>query len=605
MFLGLAPIGFLLLLIVIIAVIVAAARRQGDEEEESGIGTLKRVFYYLLGFIALGVTATGLSLLLSTLIEPLFDKAVIVTGEHRLALALALTLVGTPIWLYLWQRAQRATQEFPAEARSLGRLFYLYLILGIAAAAGATSLVTVLRWAFGANDDPSLALAILLVMTGIWLFHWRAADPVANPSRGVAALMPRLYIYLTALYALVMFAAGTGLVLYRFLLEAYEAIAQTPILDTEATRLWSRGMRESLSIAMVGGLWWWAHWFWMGRRDIQPGLRQVYLYIFAVFGGAVTVVVAAAFLIHGILVWVVDAPGLDTAGEHFRFLAVVISGLVVGSALWGYHYAVIREEAQGAEGRFIGARRGYQYLVAAVGLATLAVGLVIAFGVGIGVLLPHDSSLLTTDDWKRPLTLAITLVTVGTPLWWYYWSQVQHEATAAPIEERTRTSRRVFIYAVFGIALLLTLGNLSALLFVVLRDLLEGKLTLESVHESRWFMGSLLMAGAISIYYGFVLREDRRVLAGAAPAVTAVSSAARKRVIAISSAEGRDAVRRVEAALGYPVTWWQALDSAPGLPALADSDLVPLPDRIALAPGTRVLLLIDSNGVRVLPYQTE
>ena len=41
-------------------------------------------------------------------------------------------------------------------------------------------------------------------------------------------------------------------------------------------------------------------------------------------------------------------------------------------------------------------------------------------------------------------------------------------------QELNAGSRRIFVYWVFGAAVLLVLGNLSTILFMVLRDALEG-----------------------------------------------------------------------------------------------------------------------------------
>ena len=50
----------LLVIVGIIAAIVAAVRRRGGGEvEEPGIGTLRRLYYYGLSFVALMVAATG------------------------------------------------------------------------------------------------------------------------------------------------------------------------------------------------------------------------------------------------------------------------------------------------------------------------------------------------------------------------------------------------------------------------------------------------------------------------------------------------------------------------------------------------------------------
>jgi hypothetical protein len=260
-------------------------------------------------------------------------------------------------------------------------------------------------------------------------------------------------------------------------------------------------------MALVGGIWWWWHWHRVAGVDGQSEPRQVYLYLYTVLGGAVTVVVSLSILLYGLLQWAMDAPGVLAASTHFRFLPGVIAGLAVGGAIWGYHSAVIHQEAGALAGGLLAARRVYRYLVAALGLGTLATGLVLLFGVVVGV-----------------------------PIWGRYWWAAQREATAHSDEERTAQSRRVFIYGVFGIAVLITLGDLSALLFVILRDLLEGELALSALQQGKWFIGALLMAGAISVYYWLIVREDREA-AGEQPAKT-VAQPRRKSVTVAVSADG-------------------------------------------------------------------
>ena len=186
-------------------------------------------------------------------------------------------------------------------------------------------------------------------------------------------------------------------------------------------------------------------------------------------------------------------------------------------------------------------------------------------------------------------------------MWGFYWSGLQRDASIGLVE-RSSLSRCVFIYLVLGAAVLAALGNLSALLFMFLRDALEGQLSVQLVQDAKWSIGALLTAGAISVYYWLVLREDRRAMpVPEAPATGALP--VRKAVIALATEAARPLVRRLEAQLGIPVRLWQRLDPDAEVPTLTDEDLRVTQERIAEAPGDRVLLTIDASGVRVVPYR--
>jgi hypothetical protein len=464
------------------------------------------VYYYVLGFVALGFASSGVTLLVKGLLEVISGERVLAGGEAQLALALALTLVGTPIWLYVLNLSQRSLREHPVEAGTFGRKSYVYLVLGVSAAVAASGLVVLLRGVLGAADFNVGQIALPLVVGGVWYFHWRIETLEGQPSE-VARLWRRLYVYLTAAYGLGLLGAGVALFTANLLTTAYDALAGTLLLSPGSVSLWSSGVRGGVAMALVGGIWWWWHWHRVAGVDVQSEPRQVYLYLYTVLGGAVTVVVSLSILLYGLLQWAMDAPGVLAASTHFRFLPGVIAGLAVGGAIWGYHSAVIHQEAGALAGGLLAARRVYRYLVAALGLGTLATGLVLLFGVVVGV-----------------------------PIWGRYWWAAQREATAHSDEERTAQSRRVFIYGVFGIAVLITLGDLSALLFVILRDLLEGELALSALQQGKWFIGALLMAGAISVYYWLIVREDREA-AGEQPAKT-VAQPRRKSVTVAVSADG-------------------------------------------------------------------
>ncbi|PKB83282.1 MAG: hypothetical protein BZY88_02195 [SAR202 cluster bacterium Io17-Chloro-G9] len=585
----------------IIAAVVVFLRRRGESEADQGIGTLRRLYYYGLSFVALMFSASGAVLLVDYVADSFSGKQLLSRGETQLALALAITIVGTPIWLFHWWLAYRAVRRFPSETRALSRKVYLSLVLGVSAALGAFGLVSLLRWLLGADDFNGLHLAFPLVWGGVWGFHWYVDSQEAAMTEAGHSVR-RLYVYATALYGLVMLLVGLGLILRRLLWQVYDGIFATRVLLPGEGDLWNGATQTSLALFLASGLIWWWHWHRVSRDDLDSALRQVYLHFFAILGGALTVAATLSIILFKMLQWAFGEPDAAGAAEHFEFLPAALAALISGGALWGYHWAVVRQESATGVVGLAAAVHTYRYLLAALGLGTLAAGMIILFGVVIGVIAPQSGQeLLRTDWWRNPLASAATLMLVGAPLWGYYWFGVQRDAGAGLLD-RIALPRRIFIYLVLGAAILGVLGNLSALLFIFLRDLLEGDLSAQTVQDAKWSIGVLLTAGAVSVYHWLVLREDRGTIPETGRA-TIPALPVGKAVIALASEAAQPLLLRMEAQLGVPVRLWRRLDSDDQVPTLSDEELAATRERIAHAPGDRVLLTIDASGMRVVPYR--
>ena len=142
----------LLVIVAIIAAIVVLVRRHSGVEDEPGIGTLRRLYYYGLAFVALMVSASGAVMLVDYVSDSFGGPEILSRGATQLAMAIALTVVATPIWLFHWILAQRAISRFPSEIRAVSRKVYLTVVLGVSAALGAFGLISLLRWLFGGDS---------------------------------------------------------------------------------------------------------------------------------------------------------------------------------------------------------------------------------------------------------------------------------------------------------------------------------------------------------------------------------------------------------------------------------------------------------------------
>lgn len=595
---GLVP---LLVLAGIIAGVVWLLRRRAGREEDPGIGPLKRFYYYGLSFVALMVAASGLGVLVDYVADEVAATSLISQGQERLALGIAMTLVGTPVWMLLWHLAQRSVANVPWESGALGRRVYVYLVLTVSAAVAASGLVTLLRWLFRVDEFSGTGIALPLVWGAVWAYHWQVARSSGDEEVGRDPVHG-LYQYATAWYGLGMLTVGSGIVLWRMLLLAYDSWFGTDLLYSDNTGLWSGVTATAVAVALVGAAWWWWHWHWAARADAGSPIRQVYLNLFTILPGTVAVLVSLTILLFRVLQLALGGPD-DSVVEHFRIVPWALPVALAGIALWGYHWTVARQEAPSGGGVPAG-RRIYRYLVAAVGLAGLGVGLVLLIAAVIGgVAATLQDILLEQSSWDV-LALALALLVVGIPIWWYHWSGVQREVHTGAVEEVAAPARRFFVYLIFGAAALIALGNLSAILFMVLRDALEGSLSPQLVKDIKWSIAMVMVAGAGSGYHWLVLKEDQRMFPEEEPERPQQAQAVPgKTVIAVAAAAAQPLLSRLEERLGIPVRVWQRLDQEAGVPELSEEELEDARERISAAPGDRVLLTIDDSGVGIVPYR--
>jgi hypothetical protein len=210
-------LGSLIPLIVlggIVAAAVVAVRRSGEEPAGPGIGTVRRIFFYGLAFVALMLATSGVTLLLSQVLDSVFGDAIIRQDSFRIAFGLAATVVGFPIWLLLWRAAERSLEQYPAERGTLGRKFYMYLVLGVSAAVGAASLVQLLQGLLTPAAFDVNFIAPVVVWGALWGIHWAWERAEGQPT-SIARSVRRLYVYVTSVYGiaavfLLAAAVGTG-----------------------------------------------------------------------------------------------------------------------------------------------------------------------------------------------------------------------------------------------------------------------------------------------------------------------------------------------------------------------------------------------------------
>ena len=626
----------------------ASEQARDDDDDDPGIGTVRRLYFYVVAFVSLMMWATGVVLILQFVLDAVFGDAVIADSTTRLAAGVSLIVVGAPLWFLHWRYVQRAVVEQPVEARSVLRKLYIYITLAVAGSIIIYAVLNVLNWIFRADDFSGYDLAATVIWGVVWAFHWRIEEGEGQATPEIRAIR-RLYIYIAALAGLVMLSLGVGRVLYFVLLAGYDALTATPLLGGDSG-LWRDAMREMLAVAIVGAGIWTLHWLYMARRDYESVLRQVYLYIFAILGGVMTTLVALGIIIHEFLTWALGTYGADTVAQHFEFVPGSVATLAVGAALWAYHWHRVRHEASESGGATLSARRAYTYILAAIGTGALAVAVFMLVSAAVKLVLAQFGDVVVGgDQWKRPLINIITLAVMGAPVWGYYWRDIQRRVVDIEADEMGATSRRIFLFAMLGVGVLALLGSVSALLFMFLRDLLDAALSLDTLNDMSAPIAVVAAAAAFLPYYWAVYRDDQDAVPEVVPetvegqhavsvsgstgsprtgieagvprmgigtdsprtgigagvprtGVGADSARTERKRVTLLAADGDALARQIGDALGYDIELLRWADGDAMTPALTDEECGELARAVVEVAGRRVLLIPDGGGLRVMSH---
>lgn len=601
-FLGFGPtLIFLILVIAVVYAIVSRRRREGTPEADPGMGTIRRLYFYIVSFVALMMAATGATLIIQFVLEELFGSQRLTQSNTPLAIGASLLIVGLPLWIVHWIIVQRRVREMPVEHRSLLRKAYIYLGMGVSVGFVIAGSLGLLEWAFREDTFSGFAWGAIIVWGAVWAFHWRieeAEGQATIETRGIR----RFYLYLASLVVLAIAAVGFGQVIRIILLEGYESLVSTTVLlpGESESGLWRAPMRSSLSLALVGSAVWAGHWLYMARKDYGSVLRQVYLYIFAILGGAISILVSLGLIINGVLAWLIGASIDEATQTYFRFLPGSLALLSIGLGLWAYHWTTVQKEAEVSPQEAEGVRRAYAYILSALGMGTLVVAIGVLVNTAFAVISEGSRELIAGRDiWRAPIALSITLGILGAPLWGYYWRSIQQRVGTIGAEEQESLTRRVYIFAALGIGALALLGSASTLLFFFLRDLLGDGLSLDTLRDAKPAIDIIVAVAIFLPYHWLVYRQDRQAAPEAAAPVERVT---RKEVSVLVGEDGNAFVQSLEAALGYRVIALRWADPDATLTQLEEVQFQELAQRVTAATGYSVLLVPDGTTVRVLSY---
>jgi hypothetical protein len=479
------------------------------------MSNVRRGYIYLACLTSLEAVAWAVISLLRNLLAPGSFASLEGTALH-----IAVVVVGLPIFLVHWLWAQRLARRDPEEREAVLRRLYLYGAMATFLApflANAFDLLdSLLRWAFNVKLDSYGTLgfsrtgalvhhvAAMAVLALLWFYHWRVLqqDSQENPETEGMATVRRLYVYGFSTVGLTMTILAV-VYLSRWLMFQLGGGA---IITRQ-----SGPIREVARLA-VGLPLWLIFWRWAQRLFAAPDeeerasvLRKVYLTLAIFLSVLATVTTLTIVLADGLdRLLGVSQPG---GGDIREALSILLgAGLV-----WAYHASVLRRDMvlAGEPATAAWVRQLYHYLVAAIGLSAMLIGL----AGDLTLLIRTLAGVSFVRGVPEEAAWFTALIVTGLPVWVLPWRRVQLAATdagAAGDKESRSVIRKIYLYFYLFLATMTVLGSGVYLVFRLVGLLLGVGQSGNLLADLGQAIAYSLMAVGIWLYHGSVLRADGR-----------------------------------------------------------------------------------------------
>jgi hypothetical protein len=424
------------------------------------VKSIRRLYFYLVAFISIEVVLWGLVGLLRSVADDAISG-----GADALAQALALILVGVPIFLVHWLWVQRAAARDEEEKTATLRAVFFYAILLVTLIPVVQNLLSFIDRALiqGAGLEVGRSFSIFreqtladnliaIVMNGIvaaYFWNILRGEWTTLSERENFTEVRRLYRYIWMLYGLLMTVFGAQQIL-RFLLY---------IPGDLLGELGREVVINGVALLVVGTPIWVYSWKIIQESLVDPAemgstLRLTILYLL-VLGGVITVIATASIVVNAIITWML---GVDWTLRDFvqQIGGPVSIGLPLG-LVWAYYgYWLNRHiEAIGDSVRQASMKRLYHYILVGIGLVVAFIGVATLFGFIIDTI--TGTGILMNDSTRGMLATSLSSLIVGLPLWLAMWRPMQVDAmVAGEMGDHARRSvlRKAYLYLVIFMAVI-------------------------------------------------------------------------------------------------------------------------------------------------------
>ncbi len=480
---------------------------------------VRRIYLYAVSLVSLETVLWGVI----GLVRSLFHPGQGGTDVARLAGALALILVGIPVFLIHWRIAQRLALQDTDERFSRTRAVFLYGTLTVALVPLTLNILALLNrlgmllfslpqpetllGSGQSSADNLVAILFNALAAGFFLWVLRS-DWRAPPINEVLPEVRRLFRYLWLLYGIGLTVAGTQQLLKTLL----------DMLHIDASYL-RYNLANSLALGLLGvALWIFFEWT-IRRSLVEPAenssvLRLVVLYGL-VFSSLLTLLICAGMVLSvGLSLLLGGSPAWQPILSQ---LSAPASFAVPMAVVWLFYRRSLRlaEGVLPEQPLRLALRRLYLYLFSFLGLAAASLGLLLSLDAALELAFGRIglSPAAWGDSMRTQLAASLAAFAVGLPVWLVTWSRIQKDALReGEAGDRARSSliRKTYLYLVLFSGVIGMMVSAGSLIYQVLRYVLGDPAAYFPLEVARWTK-TLLVFALLAGYFWRTLRSDSRL----------------------------------------------------------------------------------------------
>ena len=529
-------------------------------KKSSGDFSIRRLFHYSLLFFTLVISGVGVSGLLGRTLD--FGQ-VIAESRTDLARNLSFTIVGLPLLYFLARWSNRNQKADPSESRSLAWHAYLTIASITSLSVTLFGLHDTLSWLIGNDPYRGSALSQFVIWGAIWFVHLRLSSRIGD---GI-----RPHYLIGSGIGLSILAVGVGGLVGSVIEQVINSNQEIVTLQR------TNPVVNNLITILIGAPVWIVYWLRGALAITRDFLWHAYVFLAGIAASFITTVVASSIVLYDVLVWFFGETGNDSAREHFFGTSNAVGAAVIGIAIWAYHRSLLEESAVRSE-----LRRIYEYIISGVSLIAASLGLLMIIVAAIESITPSD--IATGGEGANSLVLAITLLIVGAPIWWYFWTRIEREAIKSR-EDLASPTRRIFLLMLFGVSGVAAVISLITGIFLLFDDLLNNEFSSTTLRDTRFAIGILITNGAIAGYHWTIYKSEREV---------AVELFKRGRSITLVGPADEHIVQLLKEQIGGHIQLWVSPDS--GTPW----NLHEVVDLIDATEGSELLVINENHKTRAI-----
>lgn len=567
------------LLFLVIIIVVARKLFARDAHGAPSTFSIRRLFQYALLFGLLTIAASGVS----GLIGRLFDMGhVIAESRTDLARDITFAIVGIPLYLFVGRWTKRTLADDPSERRSMAWNLYLSVVSLTALITSLTAAYGILMWAFGEESFRGQQLSRLLVWGLVWIVHWQLIHDTSREEES------RAHYILGSLIGLGVMSVGFG--------NLISSVAQLLIAQDEKSVLVesTNPSLRAISLTIIGLPVWYQYWLRIAHNLKRELLWFSYVLLVGVAGGFIALVASTSVILFDSLVWFFGDTTSNIASQHFNDSISAVGSGIVGLGVWWYHANIVRDSDDVERSEV---RRVYEYIISGISLVAAAAGLMMILVAVIESVSPGE--VVSTTSSANTLLVAVTLILVGAPVWWFFWNRIESHV-AIDGHEQSSPTRRIFLLMLFGVSSVAAVISVLTGVFLFLDDLLNNQLGIETIRQMRFAIAILVANAAISWYHWSIYRHERSI---------SVRKAKRDRFIVLVGPHDAHLAETIQHEIGGTVQMWDSPSltaGKPGADGIADGagqwDKKAVLDLIAAMEGDELMILNEKKKLKAIPF---